>query len=133
MLSDGKALTFSQAAKIIPAVNGRRPHANSVWRWARKGLNGVKLEVWKVGRCFVTTQEALERFFVEAAKAEPQPRRCANGHTRPISRFRTREERDRAVAQAERSLEATGFGNGAAGKEHRAKPRPCGHVRNAGN
>lgn len=107
MFDGQKLLTFSEAARELPSINGRRIHANSVWRWARKGINGVKLEAWRVGRQFVTTEVALKRFFAELAKAEhlspstsPRPHR---------HRPRLPQERARAIAAAEAKLQGMGF------------------------
>jgi len=62
-------LGLSQAAAACPPVDGKRPHASSLWRWMRKGCRGVRLEHVKVGRRVVTTREALEKFFRETADA----------------------------------------------------------------
>ena len=62
MLANERSITLSEAAKVLPEVNGRRPHAATVWRWARKGINGVRLETCRVGGRYVTSIEALERF-----------------------------------------------------------------------
>jgi hypothetical protein len=106
MLNIDELLTFSEAAKRVPAVGGRRVHANSIWRWARKGLNGVRLEVWRIGRRFVTSEAALHRFFGELGKAE-----TIRSYAKPArkSRPRTSAERARALYEAERKLEESGF------------------------
>jgi len=62
MLHDEQIITFSEAAKSLPAINGRKPHASTIWRWARKGVNGIRLETRRLGGRFVTSLEALERF-----------------------------------------------------------------------
>lgn len=59
-------LTLTQAAKRSPG----RPHASTVWRWCRAGLNGVRLEYVRFGRRIFTSAEALERFVEALAKTD---------------------------------------------------------------
>ncbi|GMV25117.1 MAG: hypothetical protein AMXMBFR58_11480 [Phycisphaerae bacterium] len=42
---------------------GKPAHAATLFRWAAKGLNGIKLEVVQVGGTKCTSKEALQRFF----------------------------------------------------------------------
>tara|TARA_Y100001934_G_scaffold117593_1_gene144051 strand:+ start:946 stop:1254 length:309 start_codon:yes stop_codon:yes gene_type:complete len=51
-------LTLAQAAQLIP----HRPGANTLWRWSAKGINGVKLQTFKVGRSRCTTAAMLAEF-----------------------------------------------------------------------
>ena len=62
MLNNEQILTFSEAANALPPIGGKRPHASTIWRWARKGCRGVRLEVRRLGGRFVTSIEALDRF-----------------------------------------------------------------------
>ena len=59
-------LTLAQAAKLIP----HRPSANTLWRWSTKGLQGVKLQTFKVGRSRCTTPEMLASFIRESGMSE---------------------------------------------------------------
>lgn len=63
-------LTFSEAVRYLPKVNGRRHAPSTVYRWCKQGINGVRLEYIRVGRNMVTTREALERFFTALAAAD---------------------------------------------------------------
>jgi len=70
-------LTMAQAAQLLPRINGRQLTAATVWRWCRKGINGIYLEHQCIGRAIVTTQSALDRFFRRLADRDnlctPQP------------------------------------------------------------
>jgi hypothetical protein len=69
-------LFFSQAARRLPTNGeGKSVHANTLWRWATRGLQGpggvlVKLEFAKCGGRNSTSVEALERFFARLKGAE---------------------------------------------------------------
>lgn len=55
-------VSFKEATRLIPTANGRRLNASTVWRWAMKGVHGVKLEHVCFGRGMFTSKEALARF-----------------------------------------------------------------------
>ena len=58
------ALTLSQAAMTLPRLRRNRPvHSSTLWRWARHGIRGHRLEVVKVGGTACTSIQALQRFF----------------------------------------------------------------------
>ena len=59
-------LTLAQAAKLLPY----RPHPNTLWRWSSRGLRGVKLKTFKVGRSHCTTAELLTQFIRESGMSE---------------------------------------------------------------
>ena len=63
-------LTLAQAAKVIPRPNGRQVTVATLWRWCRKGINGVYLEHLCIGRTIVTDKEALNRFFHNLANID---------------------------------------------------------------
>ena len=73
-------VSLTEATKVLPKVNGKRPSISTLWRWCRKGLRGVHLEYIRVGRNIATSREALNRFFTALAEAdapldnEPTPR-----------------------------------------------------------
>lgn len=60
-------ITLVQAAQTLPKINGKKPCAVTVWRWARKGVRGVKLETEQIGGRLVTTAEAVERFLAKVS------------------------------------------------------------------
>lgn len=103
MLTDETVLTFTEAAKLLPKLNGKRPHASSVWRWARKGVQGVRLETRRIGGRFVTSVEALERFTQALADID-LPDTPA-----PPPKPRTPRARARAVEKAEGECTAAGI------------------------
>lgn len=70
------------------------------WRWAKRGVRGVKLETYNVGGRRWTTEEAFARF-VEGTTA------AVNGG--PVSDHRTNRQRECAIARAERELAAAGL------------------------
>lgn len=109
MLHDETILTFSEAAARLPLVNGKRPHASTVWRWARKGIGvqGIKLEALKLGGRFVTSFEALERFGRALAAADTLPTVIAEKTPRP-DRCRPDARREMDIARAEAEVEAVG-------------------------
>ncbi len=104
MLLDESVLTLSEAARALPPLDGKRPHSSTIWRWARKGLRGIKLEVRRIGGRFVTSREALERFSQRLAEIplndEPPTRTPANS----TSRGRTDKQRLKDIEAAERTL-----------------------------
>ena len=55
-------VTLTRAADHYPAVNGRQPHASTVFRHALRGVDGVRLETIRVGGRLVTSIEAVARF-----------------------------------------------------------------------
>lgn len=63
-------LSLTEAAKSLPRLNGRRPAISTLWRWARKGVRGVRLDYIRVGRGIATSAEALQRFFNALAEAD---------------------------------------------------------------
>ena len=103
MLMDEQIVTFTEAAKLLPKMNGKRPHASSIWRWARKGVQGVRLESRRIGGRFVTSIEALERF-TEKLAAIDLPDTPA-----PPAKLPTASARQRAIENAEAECAAAGI------------------------
>jgi len=98
-------LTLAQAAKAIPAIDGRRLHVSSLWRWARKGLNGTRLDYVRVGRRVLTSRESLDRFFNAVAAADQVTYVPRLAETPKI---RTAKQREVAIAAAKARLHAEG-------------------------
>jgi hypothetical protein len=63
-------LTPKQAASLLPLIEGKAIDQSAIWRWARQGLQGVKLEHIRLGGRILTTMEALERFTKELAEVD---------------------------------------------------------------
>lgn len=51
-------IPLSQAARCLP----NKPGAATLWRWHRRGVNGVKLEIVRVGGRVFTTASAWRDF-----------------------------------------------------------------------
>ncbi len=103
MLCNEEVLTFTEAAAVLPRLNGKRPHASTLWRWARRGLHGVHLETRRIGARFVTSREALERFAKKLSEI-PLPDRPKPPPKPPSDRHRAK-----SVAQAEKVLAKAGI------------------------
>ncbi len=48
--------------RLPPRSNGRRIHISAVYRWAQRGVRGMKLDTVKIGGTTYTSIEALQRF-----------------------------------------------------------------------
>jgi hypothetical protein len=81
----GDALSFADAARVVPSFRGGRPtHVATIWRWACKGVrlnNGstIKLETCRCGGRHMTSRAALGRFIGAQTSVE------ASGLTRSTS------------------------------------------------
>ena len=106
MLQDESIVTLSEAARSLPRVNGKSPHASTIWRWARKGLSGIHLETRRIGGRFVTSIEALERFTTALAEI---PLKGRGTSLAPPARPRTELQRERAIQRANAELKAAGI------------------------
>ena len=53
-----ETLNLNKASGILPG----RPHASTLWRWYKRGLQGIKLETVVIGGVRHTSKEALQRF-----------------------------------------------------------------------
>lgn len=62
-------LTAAEAAKLCPRVGGKKPHLTCIWRWAKEGVGGIRLEHVVISRTLFTTREALCQFFRDLAAA----------------------------------------------------------------
>ena len=91
-------MTLLKEQKITFAKLAQERGVNvcTVWRWAQRGVRGVRLESFNEGGKRYTTREAHARF-VEGTTA------AANGT--PIQSSRTNRQRAAAVARAEREAE----------------------------
>lgn len=67
VFNDG--LTLAQAARELPGS----PNPSTVWRWCKRGVNGVRLEYRRVGRNIVTNRAALQRFIDELTRRDAVP------------------------------------------------------------
>ena len=56
------SISLPEAASLIGHLHGHKPSVTTIWRWAKKGLNGHILETIRIGRTFRTTPAAIDRF-----------------------------------------------------------------------
>ena len=101
-LSNETILSLSEATHEVPRGRGnKRVHSSTLYRWATRGVAGTKLEAVRVGGLFVTSSEALNRFF-----------RRLNSQVDERSEYATaaeKRQREREIKQAERRLSAKGI------------------------
>ena len=101
-------LGLSEAAKLLPRINGRKVATSTLWRWCRKGLRGVRLEYLRMGRDIVTSRQALGRFFRELADTDADHQQPRNTKSTDIykrgitskARLRAMEAADVVLAEA---------------------------------
>lgn len=86
---------LTEATKILPKVNGKRPAISTLQRWCPKGLRGVQLEYIRVGRGIATSREALNRFFSALADVDKPPAYLGT----PVPRERREREENPAAHQ----------------------------------
>jgi len=105
--ADEQLITLTEATKLLPEVDGKKPAVCTLWRWCRKGLRGMFLEYVRVGRKICTTREALLRFFTDLAELDEQaPPSAPPLSTRtPV----TSRQRQRALAEADAILQEAGI------------------------
>lgn len=92
-----ETISLAAAARLLK-VDGKSPSTTSLWRWARKGKAGVRLQCWKRGRNLVTTPEAVRAF--DAAVAEADARAWADRESdadRPHPRHELIESRAKSL------------------------------------
>jgi len=65
-----QVMTLGEAAGWLERRFGRRPNVASIWRWATKGIKGVRLATIALGRRRFTTVDALERFIAETSQPD---------------------------------------------------------------
>lgn len=59
-----RLLTMGEAARMLPRFRqGKRVDITTIFRWALRGVKGVKLETIQIGGRKCTSAEALQRFF----------------------------------------------------------------------
>ncbi len=97
-LAAEEVVSLAAATKHLPKRRGgKRPHVSTLYRWATVGVNGVKLEVIRVGSTLCTSLEALQRFCD----------RCTAGDSGvPVA---TTTAREREIGRAERQLTEAGI------------------------
>ena len=64
-----RPIRFSSAVKIVERITGERVHKSTLYRWADRGLKGVKLQVVFAGGHKRTTENAILEFFAKVSVA----------------------------------------------------------------
>jgi hypothetical protein len=92
-------VTLSDATRHLPKRSGgKKPHVATLYRWATRGLRGVRLETIRVGGTLCTSLEALQIFC----------ERLSGRTTIPIAKLASATRR-RAAERAERMLDQLGI------------------------
>ena len=99
-------LSLADAVKVVPAIDGRRPHISTIWRWCRRGLRGVRLEYVRLGHRVCTSREAIYRFAQRLAEADSQQVTDKFG---TAARVQTRPGQNRDIEAADRELKRAGI------------------------
>lgn len=101
-ISSETVLTLNNAAAELPRRRkGSRPHVATLYRWAQRGLRGVRLETIQVGGTCCTSREAMQRFFDALTRSERESK--LDPRTPPD------RARDRRVEDAERACDCAGI------------------------
>lgn len=101
-----KLLTLAQAAQLswLPRRrSGNPPHRSTLWRWATKGIRGIRLQTCRDGFGTCTTEAAVRDFF----------KRCTTELSKPCDR---KSSTTASASRAATALDAAGIG-GAPGSE----------------
>jgi len=91
-------MSLANAAKTLPRRRqGKKPHVSTLFRWASRGVRGVRLETIRVGGTICTSTEALQRFCNALTEPDwPPP-------------GRTNRQRQAAIDRANRELDEAGI------------------------
>lgn len=76
-----QVMTLVEAARWLEVRFGRRPNVATLWRWATRGIRGIRLGTIALGRYRYTTERALERFIADTSAVERQ--RCSTEQVSP--------------------------------------------------
>lgn len=64
-----EAITLRHAATTFQAATGIKPDKSTLARWIKLGVAGVRLDAVRIGRNWVTSEQAIRRF-IEARTAQ---------------------------------------------------------------
>jgi len=96
-ISTEAVVTLTQASHHLPRRRkGKRPAVSTIYRWAQRGVRGVRLETLQVGGTKCTSIEALQRFCERLTRANgPAPEAPPS----PARRRRAAERAERELAR----------------------------------
>jgi hypothetical protein len=103
MLSDEKVYGLDELAAALPVPRSRQ----TLWRWIRHGLNGVKLEHTCDGRGIVTSAEAVDRFLRQVAQQRAAVYEAARADA--ASKAAEQQRRDADLRLIDSELDAAGI------------------------
>jgi hypothetical protein len=95
-----KLLTFADASKFLRTRLKIKTHPITLFRWATKGADGVRLETIRVGRKIFTSEESLLDFF---------HRRTNREGLNVLPAHKTRRQRQAQQKHVERELVKAGI------------------------
>ena len=89
-------IPLADVPRLLPAVGGKKPNISTIWRWALKGIGGTKLEAVRIGRCWYTTESAIQAFgrTLAAQSIERLDRPKVSAPTEPRTRSEARRAKD---------------------------------------
>ena len=62
ILAEETIIPLLEAPQYLPRRRGKKVHISTLFRWAKKGTAGKRLETVKIGGTRCTSLEALQRF-----------------------------------------------------------------------
>jgi len=94
-----RLISITAAARLpwMPRRDGRPLHVATLYRWASRGVNGIKLSTVMVGRTRCTTEQELSDFFKALTEADMSK-------LAPVPRPANSRERERAARSARHIL-----------------------------
>ena len=101
--------TLAEVAAQLPRLSGRRIHVSTLWRWATKGIKGVRLDYIKMGGRLVTSVEAVARFAAKLTENDQKQAENDQPALQKARKKRTPTQHDRDVASARLELERAGI------------------------
>lgn len=104
-MSTTDKITLTDARNLVPG----RPDVATLWRWAMKGVGGVKLETERWGRRLFTTEQWLNEFQTTLRERACCAPAAASSQSPRQPRPRTSTRREQQIAAAEKRLESAGF------------------------
>ncbi len=99
MITNPPMVRLSAAAPVVERIRGDRPSSATIYRWAQRGLKGVKLRTAFAGGHRRTTENWIREFFAAVTEAVDG---TGIAPPKPVSR-------SQRVARAEAELEAAGI------------------------
>ncbi len=102
-------LTLADVARQLPpGPTGRKPSACAIWRWATKGLDGIRLPALRLGSTWYVRPSDLEAFGEQLARRslEKLDKPAAPAQAKPKARSEARRARD--IEQAREVLRREG-------------------------